>query len=116
MFIVVYALDWSNETQWLGLCLGGALGPDRRGADRGRREADRRPSSSRRTTPTPSDLEEQEKVDQIVEESGSRLTRRRLLLGGAGRAPGAALGAALVVPAASLGPVLDTALLYETPW
>ncbi|MGA9634316.1 MAG: ubiquinol-cytochrome c reductase iron-sulfur subunit, partial [Solirubrobacterales bacterium] len=29
---------------------------------------------------------------------------------------GAALGASLAAPAASLGPVLDTASLYETPW
>ena len=25
MFVVVYALDWPNLTQWLGLCLGGCL-------------------------------------------------------------------------------------------
>src|SRR5204863_7154744 len=52
---------------------------------------------------------------KIVEESGDRLTRKRLLfLAGAGA--GTALGAALLTPAASLGPVLDVSSLYRTPW
>jgi quinol---cytochrome c reductase iron-sulfur subunit len=59
--------------------------------------------------------DEQETLVALVEESGSRLTRRRLFklaLAGAG----GALGAALVVPAASLGPLLDIDPFYRTPW
>src|SRR5579884_4178169 len=58
---------------------------------------------------------EQETVVQIVEESGDRLTRRRLFklaLFGAG----GALGVALLTPAASLGPILDVDPFYGTPW
>jgi len=62
--------------------------------------------------PAPS---EQEAVAQIIGESGSRLTRKRLLGSTAGAA-GCALGAALLAPAVSLGPLFDTGLLYETPW
>jgi ubiquinol-cytochrome c reductase iron-sulfur subunit len=57
----------------------------------------------------------QEEIDQLVEESGDRFTRKRLLTGGAGAAAGA-IGAALLVPALSLGPFLDTDSLYDTPW
>jgi len=58
---------------------------------------------------------EQAIVEQIVDESGSRFTRRGLVkLAGAGAA--GALGVAIVTPAASLGPVFRTGPLYETPW
>src|SRR5919201_2070482 len=60
-------------------------------------------------------VEEQLRLEQLVEESGSRITRKRLLLLGGGAA-GAALGAALLTPAASLGPLLDVDSLFETPW
>ncbi len=114
MFIVVYALDWSNETQWLGLCLGSSLGlmaaalilAGERVVPTEQLEED---------YPEAEHFEEQEKIDQLVEETGDRLTRRRLLLGATGAA-GAALGAALVVPVASLGPMLDTRSFYESPW
>ncbi len=59
--------------------------------------------------------EEQEAVARIVGESGDRLTRKRLLVLGAGAA-GTALGAALVTPALSLGPLLDVDPFFETPW
>jgi ubiquinol-cytochrome c reductase iron-sulfur subunit len=59
--------------------------------------------------------EEQEEVARIVEDSGSRLTRKRLLFTAAGAA-GGTLGVALVAPAVSLGPVFDTSSLYQTPW
>jgi ubiquinol-cytochrome c reductase iron-sulfur subunit len=114
MFIVVYALDWSNQTQWLGLCLGSALGL----AAAALIVAGERVLPTEQLEedyPEAEHPEEQEKIDQLVEETGSRLTRRRLLLG-AGGAAGAALGAALVVPVASLGPVLDTRSFYESPW
>src|SRR4051812_4095790 len=54
-------------------------------------------------------------VVAIVRESGSRITRKRLLGGAAGLA-GTALGAALVAPAVSLGPVFDTSRLNDSPW
>ena len=60
-------------------------------------------------------VEEQENVVAIVEESGSRFTRKRLLTGAA-MAAGGTLGAALIVPAVSLGPILDPSKFYETPW
>jgi ubiquinol-cytochrome c reductase iron-sulfur subunit len=59
--------------------------------------------------------EEQEKVVEIIRESGSRFTRKRLLLGAAGAA-GGALGAAALTPALSLGPVWYTKPLDDTPW
>jgi ubiquinol-cytochrome c reductase iron-sulfur subunit len=59
--------------------------------------------------------EEQAQLAQLVRESGDRITRKRLLAGTAGLA-GTALGAALVAPAASLGPVFDTSRLNESPW
>lgn len=54
-------------------------------------------------------------LEQLVSESGERLTRRRLLLG-SGAAAGTALGAALIAPVVSLGPVFDLAAFVRTPW
>jgi ubiquinol-cytochrome c reductase iron-sulfur subunit len=65
--------------------------------------------------PAPEHVHEQERVEEIADESGDRLTRRRLLKVAAGGA-GTALGVALLTPAASLGPVLDVAQLRRTPW
>ncbi len=59
--------------------------------------------------------EEQSEVAQIVRESGSRFTRKRLLIG-AGAATAAALGAAAITPAVSIGPIWDTSPLDRTPW
>src|SRR5205823_11255063 len=59
--------------------------------------------------------DEQDAVERIVSESGSRITRKRLL-GKAGAAAGGALGFALITPALSLGPVLATSSLHDTPW
>ena len=58
---------------------------------------------------------DEEAIVALVDDSGSRLTRRRLLklaLMGSG----AALGAALLTPLASLGPVFDLDRLVATPW
>jgi len=63
----------------------------------------------------PENVAEQETIAEIVEESGSRFTRKRLIKVAAGAA-GGTLGAALIVPAVSLGPILDTSAFYETPW
>lgn len=59
--------------------------------------------------------EDQQEIVKIVHESGSRITRKRLLMS-AGAAAGGALGLAALTPALSLGPVWDTAPLDETPW
>ncbi len=59
--------------------------------------------------------EEQQKVEQILDESGDRITRKRLFVVGAGAA-GTALGVALLTPLASLGPVFDIAPFFRTPW
>jgi ubiquinol-cytochrome c reductase iron-sulfur subunit len=113
-FIAIYSFNHlSHQTQYLGLALGLAfacvaaaflvvakrLAPDE--------ELEEEYSPPHPTA--------QEEIEQLVAESGDRFTRRRLLLAGAGAAAGA-LGAALVVPALSLGPFLDTDPLYETPW
>jgi ubiquinol-cytochrome c reductase iron-sulfur subunit len=65
--------------------------------------------------PVPAHPAEQETLGEIVEQSGDRITRKRLLLLGGGAA-GAALGAALVTPALSLGPAFEIAPFFRTPW
>ena len=65
--------------------------------------------------PPDGDPEEETAVAQIVRESGSRITRKRLLGSAAGLA-GGTLGVALIAPAVSLGPIFDTSRLNETPW
>lgn len=57
---------------------------------------------------------EVDEVDLIVARGSEGISRRRLLVGAAGAA-GLALGAALVVPAASLGPNIGRRI-EETPW
>ena len=59
--------------------------------------------------------EEQALLVQAIEESGSRLTRRRLFGVALGGAAGA-LGLALVTPLASLGPVFGISKFFGTPW
>jgi ubiquinol-cytochrome c reductase iron-sulfur subunit len=59
--------------------------------------------------------EQQREVAEIVRESGSRITRKRLLAT-AGAATATALGAAALTPALSLGPVWDTGPLDRSPW
>ena len=61
------------------------------------------------------DPRKQREIVEIVRESGSRITRKRLLLG-AGAATGGALGLAALTPVLSLGPVWDTLPLDQTPW
>jgi ubiquinol-cytochrome c reductase iron-sulfur subunit len=58
---------------------------------------------------------EQVAISQIVTESGSRFTRKRLVLGAGGLAAGA-LGLAALTPALSMGTWFHTASLYRTPW
>jgi ubiquinol-cytochrome c reductase iron-sulfur subunit len=59
--------------------------------------------------------QQQHEIAEIVHESGSRITRKRLLIS-AGAATGGALGVAALTPALSLGPIWDTAPLEQTPW
>lgn len=58
---------------------------------------------------------QQSEVAEIVQESGSRFTRKRLLLG-AGATAGGALGLAALTPVLSAGPIWYTDPLYQTPW
>jgi ubiquinol-cytochrome c reductase iron-sulfur subunit len=58
--------------------------------------------------------ESAEELAGEIESPALAITRRRLMIGAAGTA-GAALGAALIVPAASLGPSVDDRL-HRSPW
>jgi ubiquinol-cytochrome c reductase iron-sulfur subunit len=113
-FIAVYAIEAiPNQNQFLGLSLGltfvflalACIVAARRLVVTEEKEEDypvEHPS-------------EQEAVAGIVDQSGSRFTRKRLVkLTAAG--VGTAVGAALVAPAVSLGPILDTSRFYRTPW
>jgi ubiquinol-cytochrome c reductase iron-sulfur subunit len=114
-FVVVYAVESiPHQTQFLGLSLGLAFAflaaalivIANRLVVTEELEED---------YPVPAHPAEQEALEQLVEESGDRMTRKRLLLLGGGAA-GAALGAALVTPALSLGPAFEIAPLFRTPW
>jgi ubiquinol-cytochrome c reductase iron-sulfur subunit len=59
--------------------------------------------------------EARDEVAQLVEESGSRFTRKRLLIA-AGGAAATALGLAAITPAVSFGPVFSVDRFYETTW
>jgi ubiquinol-cytochrome c reductase iron-sulfur subunit len=114
-FIVVYAVggDW-NRTQLQGVTFGGALAflalalitagkhlvPE---------------EEIEESYPEPEHPDEQRRIEQIVDESGSRITRKKLLIT-AGGAAGAAVGLAAITPALTLGPLLDTDELRQTPW
>jgi ubiquinol-cytochrome c reductase iron-sulfur subunit len=122
-FVVVY-LEGA-DTQGLGASLGAAFGflaaalilagmrlfPSTPEAD-GRPEF-ARPPEDPGVTVGPS-AEESEELAGEIESPAVAITRRRLLAGAAGAA-GAALGAALIVPAASLGPSVDDRL-HRSPW
>ena len=111
-FFVLYVVDVTS-TQLLGLALGVSLAliaaafivgaknlvPIEQGVEEYAKEA----------------RQEEEEILQVVHESGSGITRRRLIAG-AGAAAGGALGLSLLAPAASLGPFLDTESLYDSPW
>jgi ubiquinol-cytochrome c reductase iron-sulfur subunit len=113
-FPVVYAVDPPHQTQFLGLSLGLALAflaatsvlIGKRLVVTEHLEED---------YGVPEHPTEQEAVEQLVEESGDRFTRKRLIVAGAGAA-GAALGVALITPAASLGPVFHMDPFFRTPW
>jgi ubiquinol-cytochrome c reductase iron-sulfur subunit len=114
-FVVFYATDsLGDQTQLMGAALGGCfvvfaaalivaaktLVPD---------------EELEEEYPEPGHPEAQEEVDQIVRESGNRITRKGLLGGAAGTAL-AAIAAALLAPLASFGPFLKTRELQQAPW
>jgi ubiquinol-cytochrome c reductase iron-sulfur subunit len=114
-FIAIYAIDRiGHQTQWLGLALGVAFGLLAVACV----VIARRLVVNEELTeeyPPVQHPEEQQALDEIIEESGSRFTRRRLVkLAGAGAL--GALGLAALTPAASLGPVADISQLARTPW
>jgi ubiquinol-cytochrome c reductase iron-sulfur subunit len=115
-FPILYGLagSSSHENQWLGLSLGMALVfvgaalvvTARKLIVTEELEEDYPPEEH---------PEEQELLVQVVEESGSRFTRKRLFmlsLGGAG----GALGLSLLTPLVSLGPVFRISPFFGTPW
>ena len=114
MFVVIYAADWKHQTQLLSLALGGSFAA-LAGALMIASKHLVVDEELEEEYPEVGEPDEEEKLIQIVSESDSRMTRKRFLKGAAGAA-GAALTAALVVPAVSLGPVADTESLYYSPW
>jgi ubiquinol-cytochrome c reductase iron-sulfur subunit len=114
-FVVFYAIDdLPNQTQYLGLAIGLAFALIAAAlAVIGHRLVVT--EEVEEEYPPDEHPDEQEKISQLVTESGGRLTRKRLLGAAAGTAAGA-LAVALVTPAASLGPVIEVGSLYQTPW
>jgi ubiquinol-cytochrome c reductase iron-sulfur subunit len=115
-FVAVYAIeDVPHRTQFLGLSLGLALALLAAALIVfGKRLVTQQALEEEYPLPREHEREEGEVV-QLLEEGGQRLTRKGLLIVGAGAA-GTALGAALIAPAASLGPVFDVDPLFATPW
>jgi ubiquinol-cytochrome c reductase iron-sulfur subunit len=113
-FVVVYALDrlpWT--TQLLGASLGLALACLAAAlVVIAKRLVPEEQLEEEYPTAHPA---ESDSIAQLVEESGDRLTRKRLVVVAAGAATGA-LGLAAITPALSLGPALDPDVLYRTPW
>jgi ubiquinol-cytochrome c reductase iron-sulfur subunit len=114
-FTVVYALEGiPNPTQFLGLTLGLSLAfLAAASVLTGKKLVPQEEIAE--PYPEPAHPEAQEQLEQLVGESGERITRKRLLRVAAGGAT-AALGAALVTPAASLGPALRANRLARSPW
>ena len=113
-FIVFFAIDrLGHQTQWLGLALGAAFALLALACIV---IARRLVVTEELEEPYPRDHpDEVETIDELVEESGSRFTRKRLVtLAGAGAL--GTLGLAALTPALSLGPAFDTSALTKTPW
>jgi ubiquinol-cytochrome c reductase iron-sulfur subunit len=112
-FVVVYVLDrLPAHTQLLGLSLGlaftflaAALAVTAKRLVASEELED--------DYPVQEHPEEQERIVQVVHESG--LTRRRLFVLALGAA-GTSIGVALLAPVASLGPAIHLARFYLAPW
>ncbi|HYX75705.1 MAG TPA: Rieske 2Fe-2S domain-containing protein [Gaiellaceae bacterium] len=112
-FVVVYVLDrLPAHTQLLGLALGlafvflaAALAVTAKYLVPNEELEDDYPEQEH--------PEEQERIVQVVDESG--LTRRKLFALALGAA-GGSIGLALLTPVASLGPAIHLARFYLTPW
>jgi len=112
-FAVVYLIGPSSETQWLGLAIGGAFALI----------AVALIVAGKAVVPQETAVEprsqlvhehEEHVVPQMVASGAEGVTRRRLLASAAGVA-GIGVGAALVAPAASLGPNVSQRI-DDTPW
>ncbi len=114
-FVVVYAVDsLPSKTQLLGLSIGLAF---LFFAAAMVVTAQRLVVTEELEGEYPPEEHEQEQLEleQLVEESGDRLSRRRLFKLGLLSA-GGALGLAMVTPALSFGPLFRVRDLFETPW
>jgi len=113
-FIVVYAVDRiPDQTQYLGLALGGTFAFLAAALIvAGRHLVVTEELEGEYPDPEP---EAAGSIAQVVSESGSRLRRGRLLAAAAGTAT-AAVGLAVLAPAASLGPLYDLGRFTHTPW
>jgi ubiquinol-cytochrome c reductase iron-sulfur subunit len=110
-FAVFYVVD--QDTQLLGLCIGlGLLLAGVASALAGKRVGIEEKTSE--DYHDFGDVEEQHEVENLFLEGAIGVTRRRLLFSSLA-AVGAALGAAAVLPIASLGPRVGDKV-YETPW
>jgi ubiquinol-cytochrome c reductase iron-sulfur subunit len=113
-FIVFYAIDkLGDQTQWLGLALGLAFSLLTLACIV---IARRLVVTEELPEPYPEDHpDDVETIEELLDESGSRFTRKRLVVLAGSGALGT-LGLAALTPAASLGPALDTSALKKTPW
>src|SRR5439155_14916874 len=114
-FIAVVALDRiGNQTPYLGLSLGLSLAFLAAALVMIAKRLVVTEEIDEPYTP-PEHPVEQAELDELVEESGERFTRKRLVtMAGAGAV--GTLGLAVVAPLVSLGPVFDLESFAETPW
>jgi quinol---cytochrome c reductase iron-sulfur subunit len=112
-FFVLYVVDVPSSTQFLGLALGTSLALIAAALIVGSKKLV--PIEHEAEDYAKEGREDEEQLLQVIHESPSGITRRRLIAG-AGAAAGGALGLSLIAPAASLGPFLDTESLYDSPW
>jgi ubiquinol-cytochrome c reductase iron-sulfur subunit len=115
VFMVVFSFEGlAHQTQYLGLAIGAAFVVLAAACIL---VANKLIVSEELEHPYPPEAHPQtsDEIDEIVAESGSRFTRKRLVrMAGAGAA--GALGLALITPALSLGPAFATQKLKWTPW
>jgi ubiquinol-cytochrome c reductase iron-sulfur subunit len=112
-FSVVYLLAPGNATQWLGLALGVAFALIAAALIVAGKAVVPQEVAVEERAPLVHEQAEEE-VPQLVAQGAEGVSRRRLLASAAGVA-GLGVGAALVTPAASLGPNVAQRI-DETPW